>query len=230
MNKITGKKKIAVIPAYNEQDRVGRVVAEVLGYVDGVIVVDDASDDNTAGEAEAEGAEVIRLKHNMGAGYATRVGCDRAVREADLIITLDADGQHDPGDIPLLLDPVMAGVSDIVFGSRARNRNMPLVKRLGNSLMSRISRVLFKIEINDTLTGFHAFCSKCYPRLRWESDRYGVVSEFVYRVAESRLRYAEVPVQTIYTGKKAGMRKRDGLKSILYMLKWRFIGMGCKRP
>ncbi len=215
-------KKTAVIPAYNEQARIGRVIERTRRFVDEVIVVDDGSIDATASVAGGKGAHVISLRKNKGAGFATRAGCDFAVKTgADIIITLDADGQHDPDDIPHVLAPVLSGRAEVVFGIRPRDKRMPFSKRVANAFLSVFAGLLFGGDIQDALTGFHVFTRGAYKKLRWDSNDYGMVSEIVYRTVKHRLLSAQVTVQTIYIGKKNGMRKRDGLRLILLMLAWK---------
>lgn len=214
---------VAVIPAYNEEKTIGEVVINTKKYVDKVIVVDDNSQDTTYEKALNAGASVIKLNANKGVGFATRVGCDIACEEgADIIVTIDADGQHDPADIPKLIKTLKEEKLDIVFGSRRRNRHMPFIKRVGNFGLSLVVSFLFGINIKDSQTGFHAFTNEAYKKLRWSSSRYDAVSEFVVRTAKNKLKFREVEVKTIYTGKKIGMRKRDALKSFLKILWWRF--------
>jgi glycosyltransferase involved in cell wall biosynthesis len=213
---------IAVIPMYNEAERVRGVIEGALRHVDAVVAVDDQSQDSSYEVARKSGATVLRNHKNRGAGYTTRKGCDKAAEMgADIIITMDADGQHDPEDIPLMLEPLRGGDLDITFGSRRRDSNMPPVKRLGNWMLSSFARMIYRIGIRDSQTGFHAFTREAYPGLRWESDRYGVVSEFVMRVSKNKLRYREVEVKTIYNEKDIGMTKVDALKSVAQMIKWR---------
>lgn len=217
------KKISAVIPAYNEEKRIGTVIDEVRNFTEHIIIVDDCSDDNTADISINKGAHVIKLNSNRGAGFATRVGCDYAVDNgADIIITIDADGQHNPCDIPKLLDPLLRNEAEIVFGIRPRDIRMPLENRIGNALLCLTAKILFKSDIKDTLTGFHAFKSSCYQNLRWNSGGYGVVSEIVYKTMQHNLKYKQVLVETIYNGKRNGMKKRHGIKSIFLMMKWRF--------
>jgi len=216
------KKTIAVIPAFNEAKRIGSVISETKKHVDEVIVVDDHSKDNTAAVAKKSGVITIRLATNMGAGMATRIGCDIAVeKDADVIVTLDADGQHSPDDIPKLIKELNKQGLDIVFGSRPRNKNMPFMKCVGNFGLSLVANFLFGVNIKDSQTGFHAFTKNAYTNLRWSSNRYGIVSEFVANVGKNKLKYKEVKVKTIYTDKIAGMRKRDAVKSVIDMVKWR---------
>jgi glycosyltransferase involved in cell wall biosynthesis len=213
---------IVVIPALNESKRIAKVIGQTLSMVDEVIVVDDHSQDPTFEVAKKKGAKSIRLATNMGAGFATRLGCDIACsNEADVIITLDADGKHDPAEIPKLVKTLQKGKYDIVFGSRPRDKNMPWIKRIGNSGLSWIASFLFGVNISDSQTGFHAFTKESYPKIRWESERYGMVSEFIMNVGKHRLSYKEVPIKTIYTDKQTGMSKIDALKSAFSMLSWR---------
>jgi len=215
-------KTIAVIPAFNESKRIELVIKKTKKFVDEVIVVDDHSRDNTYDIAKKAGATATRLISNMGAGFATRIGCDLAIKnKADIIITLDADGQHDPEEIPKLLKTLQEYNLDIVFGSRPRNENMPKIRRLGNWGLSFIAKVLFNSNVKDTQTGYHAFTSKAYPMIRWSSSRYGVVTEFAVNVAKNGLRCKEVEVKTIYVDKNFGMRKRDAVRATISMLKWR---------
>ncbi len=216
-------KTIAAIPAYNESSRIRPVIQKAKKYVDEVIVVDDHSRDNTLQVAKEAGAIAVRLVTNMGAGFATRTACDIAVeRGADFIITLDSDGQHDPAEIPQMIKPLTKGY-DVVFGCRPRDQNMPAVKRLGNWGLTIISKLLFGINVNDSQSGFRAFTADAFKRIRWESDRYGMVSEFVSNTAKSKVKWCEVSIKTIYNDKKWGMRKRDALRAVIAMLKWRLF-------
>lgn len=212
-----------VIPAYNEGERILKVIDATAKYAENIIVVNDCSVDNTSAVSRSVNAIVVDLPVNSGAGYATRVGCDLALSKgAKIIVTIDADGQHNPDEIPKLVNVLLNENLDIVFGFRPRNNEMPFINKIGGTLLYKLSNFLFKVDIKDTQTGFHAFTSECYLKLRWTSNRYAFVSELVYRISESKLRYKEVTVQTIYNDKKGGMRKRDGIKSILLMLLWRF--------
>lgn len=213
---------IAVIPAYNEATRIAPVIKNVLRHVNAVLVVNDCSTDNSAQVAETAGARVINMPVNGGAGSATRAGCEQAIdMGADIIITIDADGQHDPDEIPKLVNHLLQHQLDIVFGGRPRTPNMPFENRVGNHLLSVVSGILFHVKVNDILTGFHAFTAEAFEKLKWKSNRYSFVSEIVYRVYVHHLKYAEVPVTTIYHDKKKGMRKRDGIKTLFLLLLWK---------
>lgn len=212
----------AVIPAFNEANRIKEVVHKTRDFVDEIIIINDCSSDNTSEIAKSTGVIVIDLPKNKGAGYATRAGCDKAIdNNADLIVTLDADGQHCAEDIPHLVNKIIEGKHDIVFGYRIKDKSMPIIKKTGNSLLAFLSLVLFRVKLKDALTGFHVFTSGAYPKIRWESERYGFILEYVYRVNKSKLNYAEVKVKTIYFDKNYGMGIKDGLKAILLLFFWR---------
>lgn len=216
-------KLIAVIPAYNEQGNVAKVVEGVKKYIADIIVVNDCSNDNTSEVAKATGVKVIDLPENRGVGYATRIGCQEAIRcGADIIITLDADGQHCPDDIPELINEMHNKNADIVFGYRLKDKTMPLEKKMGNHILSLMHRILLNIVLKDALTGFHAFRVSSFDKIQWESDRYGFITELVYIVYKNKLSFGEAKIKTIYLDKKNGMTIKDGLKSVMLLLIWKF--------
>ena len=134
-------KIVAVIPAYNEGTRVANVVQSAKEYVHDIIIIDDGSSDDTVDAARKSGAIVLQHIENCGAGAATMTGID-AAREmgADIIVTLDADEQHNPEDIPALLGPVISGDADIVFANRFGQKNtIPLIRRVFNAIGNMIT-------------------------------------------------------------------------------------------
>jgi len=212
----------AVIPAFNEAGRIKDVVDKTRYFVDEIIVVNDCSADNTSEIAKSTGVIVIDLPQNRGAGYATRTGCDKAVENmADLIVTLDADGQHCAEDIPDLVDKIIEGKHDIIFGYRIKDKSMPAIKKIGNSILAFMSLMLFRVKLKDALTGFHVFTREAYPKIRWDAERYGFILEYVYKVNKGKLNYAEVKVKTIYCNKNHGMSIKDGVKAVFLLFMWR---------
>jgi glycosyltransferase involved in cell wall biosynthesis len=135
----------AVIPAYNEEKTIEAVVRGALGYVDEVIVVDDGSTDDTARIAEEAGARVLKQR-NAGVLRAT----ERGLREAtgEVIVTLDADGQHDPAEIPMLVEPIVRGEADLVMGVR------PELPYLSERILTSLTSM--RVPIGDASTGFRA--------------------------------------------------------------------------
>jgi len=215
-------KIIAVIPAFNEAEKIKEVIDKTKKHVSEVIVVNDGSSDNTSELASQSNVSVIDIVTNKGAGFATRAGCDFAVKNgADIIVTIDADGQHCADDIPDVLNKLIIEEVDIVFGYRISDSKTPFVKKLGNKIIVFLSRLLFGVKLKDVLTGFHAFKSGAYPLLRWDSDRYCFGPEFVYRIHKNKLSFDEVKIKTIFFDNNDGMKISDGIKSILLLFMWR---------
>lgn len=192
---------VAVIPAYNEATRVGRIVAAAKQHVDTVLVIDDGSADATADVAREAGAIVVRHALNCGAGAATMTGITAArMLRADAVITLDGDEQHDPGDIPALLAPIHAGTADIVFGNRFGQRNsIPFIRRLFNAIGNIVSFVATGKWVGDSQCGFKAFGPRALVDVSIRMNGYEFCTEIVREAAAHRWRTAEVPVKVIYS-------------------------------
>jgi len=168
-------KTVVVIPAFNEGSRIKHVLLKSSKYVDNVVVVDDGSTDNTFEVSSGIAENIITLRHkiNLGKGAAMKTGCEVAIKiGADIIILMDADGQHKPEDIPRFIESIKNEKNDIVFGSRKIGKDMPLVMMLGNKFLSIAASFLFKIYIADTQSGFRAMRADVYPKIKWNSARY----------------------------------------------------------
>jgi len=160
---MTGARVVAVVPAYNESGAVGRVVDEIRAACPEaeVVVVDDASTDETAAVAEARGATVLRLPFNVGIGGAVQTGFRYALEEGfDRAVRLDGDGQHDASEIPTLFAPLERGEADLVIGSRfvdgVGTYRPPLARRLGIRVFARLVSLLGGQRVTDTTSGFIA--------------------------------------------------------------------------
>jgi glycosyltransferase involved in cell wall biosynthesis len=218
-------KIIAVVPALNEEKNIGKVVKETKKYVHEVIVVDDGSSDNTRKVAEDNGALVVKHLVNMGLGFSLMTGSEAAVeRGADIIVTIDADGQHDPAEIPKIIGELVKYDLDIVIASRPTSKEMPLVKKMGNTFLYLTSKALFNVDVKDTQSGFRAFTAEALEKLRWTSSRYPVASEIVKNIGKNNLKYKEVPIKTVYHDVYKGTTIIDGLKIFLNMILWRLKG------
>ena len=215
------KKKIfAVIPAYNEEKHIYDVVKKTKNYADSVIVVDDGSRDNTKKTAEDAGAIVLSHLVNLGKGAAAKTGCDYAFEsKADIIILIDADGQHDPKEIPRFLESLTK--NDIVLGSRKINRNMPFVLRFGNWFINKAIKFLYGIKIIDSQCGYRAFASNIYSVLRWKASDYSMESEMIAKIGKYKLKYEEIPIETIYSDRYKGTTVIDGFKIVFNLITWR---------
>ena len=212
----------AIIPAFNEAKRIGAVIEEAKKYVPLLIVIDDGSDDKTSQVAEKAGALVLRHRLNLGKGAAMTTGASAAfLLGAEAIIYLDADGQHDPKQIPAFIDELQQG-KEIVFGKRDLSNNMPIVRLLGNRFAASLINFCFGIYRPDMLCGFFALTKEAYEKVRWDSARYGVETEIVARTGRSKIKYGEVPVETIYIDKYKGVTIFDALGVLFNIPRWFF--------
>ncbi len=147
----------AVIPAYNEEGRVGKVVEETLRYVDEVIVVDDGSQDRTREEATWAGAKVVANRFEKGYIGAIKTGFLEA--SGEIVVTLDADGEHDPADIPKLVEPILSGRADLVLGRRS------VIPRPSERLLNLLARLCVP-GVRDTGTGFRTLRTDLARKLK----------------------------------------------------------------
>ena len=210
----------AVIAAKNEEKYISNVVKETNKYVDKVVVVDDGSTDSTKQKAEKIGAVVLRHVVNMGKGSAIKTGCEYAIgKGADLIVLLDADGQHEPKEIPKFVSALKK--SDIIFGFRRRDKNMPLVLKFGNWAIDTATYLLYGVKIKDSQCGFRAFRASIYNKIKWQSSNYSMESEMIANAGKKRLKYSEIEISTIYSDKYKGTTIIDGIKIVMNMFWWR---------
>lgn len=220
-------KIVAVIPAYNEGTRVGNVVEEAKRFVNTVIVVDDGSDDNTADIAEKAGAVVMRHIENCGAGAATMTGIDAArVLGAEVIVTLDADEQHSPEDIPALLNPIEADEADIVFANRFGQKNrIPLIRRLFNGIGNVITFAVTGKWVSDSQCGFKVFGPKAVAQIDLRMSGYEFCTEIVRECAQHRWRVVQVPAKVLYSEYTLakGQSFANGIRTALKILLRSFL-------
>ncbi|MFC1754981.1 glycosyltransferase family 2 protein [Thermoproteota archaeon] len=216
-------KLFVIIPAYNEGKRIGPVLEKVKKYSKNIIVVDDCSKDDTSEQARKKKVIVLSNNPNAGKGVALKKGCDYALKKgAKTIIVMDADGQHEPKDIPRFLKALDG--NDIVFGSRKIDKNMPSVFKFGNWFINKTTTLLSGIKLVDTQSGFRAFTANTYRKIRWKSTRYSVESEMILRVGAKKLRYNEIFIKTIYHDSSKGTTVWDGIKIVANMIKWKIKG------
>ncbi len=188
-----------VIPAYNEAKTIGKIVTACKSYGT-VIVVDDGSTDDTSLIAKENGAITLTQPVNMGVGFTTTTGNDYAINKlkCDIVINIDADGQHSPDIIPKLLEKIKEG-NDFVFGSRMKNNEeMPFIKKIGNDFITSLNNLIFETKISDTQTGLRAFTRSAYKKLNLQADGYSICSEFVCEVGRNKFKYSEVAIKASY--------------------------------
>jgi polyprenyl-phospho-N-acetylgalactosaminyl synthase len=218
---------LAVIPAYNEATRIGAVVSAAQAHVSEVIVVDDGSTDATGRNAAAAGARVIRHMDNCGPGAATMTGIEAArLRGAAVIITLDADEQHDAGDIPALLQPIERGEADVVFGDRFAMRNhVPLIRRVFNALGNVVTLLATGRWVHDSQCGFKAFGPRAVRDIHLRMNGFEFCTEIVREAVQHRWRIAQVPVKVLYSAYTLakGQSFANGMKTAFKILLRSFL-------
>jgi len=186
------------IPAFNEEQTIARVVLEAQKFAARVVVCDDGSIDYTAKIAESLGADVVKHEKNGGYGASIRSLFERAHElNADVFVTLDADGQHEPNEIPAVIKPILEGAADIVIGSRFVNENgtaeMPLYRQLGAKLITKIVNGTSKNGVTDSQSGFRAYSHLALDRLNFFEDGMGASVEILLKASKQDLRVVEVP-------------------------------------
>ena len=192
-----------VIPAYQAAATIGEVVRATLEILPtaNVIVVDDGSSDGTGDKGLGIRAVLVTLPRNRGKGVALRTGIGRACADgAEVIVTIDADGQHPAREIPRLLQPIAEGTADLVLGARARNGAMPISRRLTNWLSATLASRIGRQVIRDAQTGFRAFTGAggLAERVRPAGDRYEFEANFLLEALRAGYRVTSVEVPTIY--------------------------------
>lgn len=221
-----------VIPAYNEENRIGKVLDGVIKAAKNaigdfeIIVVDDGSTDNTSKIAEKYGVTALRHPVNRGVGAALVTGFKKAIMNgSDFVITIDADEQHAPEEIGKIAAPVINGEADVVIGSRfyKKNESMPLLKKFGNSMLNLITHLLYGYSCTDTQCGYRAFNKKAIEKMNLTIDRYGIMSEMLGEIKRNKLRLKEVPVSTRYLDKSKGTNVFDGFKIAFDLIIRRFL-------
>lgn len=195
---------VIVIPAYNEERFIGTVVLKSLRLADAVVVVDDGSVDCTAEVAEAAGAVIVRHAQNRGKGVALNTGFRRARElDPDVVVTIDADGQHVPEELPLVTEPVLEGHADIVVGSRYLDEKsqVPVHRIWGHHVFNFMTNQVSGVRLTDSQSGFRAFSQKALRALSFASNSFSVESEMQFLASQHNLRTVEVPITIHYHDK-----------------------------
>jgi len=220
------KKVTIVIPAYNEAEVIADVIEEVQAAgAYQIIVVDDGSRDNTYDTAASyPGIIALRHKINRGKGAATKTGIVAANRlGADMVVTMDGDGQHDPTDIEALIRPIVDGSCDVVLGTRPKVKGeMPVIKIIANKIGNLVTWLLYGLHVSDSQSGFRAYSRYAATIIDTKADKYEYDSKVIREINNNRLRFAEVPIQVRYTEYSMGKPQKqgfvNGLKTLVRMI------------
>ena len=217
-----------VVPAYNEAPRLGATLTRVCARWPDVVVVDDGSTDATCDVALAHPVWLLRHPLNAGAGAATRTGIEFALsRGANVVVTLDADGQHDPADVERLIAPVLEGRADLTLGSRflGTTVGMPASRRLLLRAAIWFTWLTAGVKLTDAHNGLRSFSRDAAIRIRITQSRMAHASEIIAQIRTLRLRCVEVPVTVTYTaGTLAkGQRSSGAFKIVLELVLGRIV-------
>lgn len=216
-----------IIPAYNEENIMGVVLQELLSRGFYLVIVDDGSTDKTYHIAssliENNPGRGYLYHHpiNRGLGATLKTGIEACLKKnAELMVTFDADGQHDPDDILSVCLPIIKGEADAVIGVREFN-DMPPVKKISNQLMNLITWIFYGAHVKDSQSGLRAFNNKAALALDIESREYDISSEIIREIKNKNLRMEEVPIKTIYTdyALSKGTNLKVGLKILVKMIR-----------
>ena len=191
---------IACIPAFNEEKNIFNLVNDVSKYVNSVIVCDDGSTDDTVNEAKKSGAFVISNDKNLGKGAALKSLFDFARHSnADVIITIDGDGQFLPEEIPKLTKDIEDGKSDIVIGYRFETeKDMPSYRKIGNKVLDELSKKASNLNLRDTQSGFRAYSKKAIEKINFTHNGFVADSEILIDASTKDLTISEQHVTVLY--------------------------------
>jgi glycosyltransferase involved in cell wall biosynthesis len=217
-------RRIAIVPAFNEEGAVGRVIDGILAYDQGleIVVVDDGSSDRTADVARARGAHVLRLPFNLGIGGAVQTGFRYAFENGfDLAVRLDGDGQHDPQQLDAVVAPVLCGDVDIAVGSRylseSEGYQSSAPRRIGIRILASTVSLLTRQRITDPTSGFQALNRKAITLFAADYPHDYPEVEALVLVVRHRLRLCEVPVAM--RPRTTGQSSIRAASSVYYMVK-----------
>ncbi|PIZ49396.1 glycosyltransferase family 2 protein [Candidatus Woesearchaeota archaeon CG_4_10_14_0_2_um_filter_57_5] len=222
--RIAHLKRVAIVPAYNEEQTIAKVIKDLKaeGFV--VLVINDSSADATAAVARKAGATVYSHPINRGLGGALGTGFAAALaNDADILVTVDADGQHLARDARRVADTVASGY-DAVIGSRligTETEGMPFVRKAGNRVLNILTYLLFGVRCSDTQSGLRGFSRAGAQKISIRTNRMEVSSEIIKEIGRNKLRTTEIPIKAIYTdySLRKGQRTLNGIR-IMGQLFW----------
>ena len=203
-----------VIPAYNEARVITDVIFEVQAAGDyKIIVIDDGSRDDTFQRAAScPGVVSLRHKINRGKGAATKTGIVAANKlGADIVVTIDGDGQHDPLDIENVIRPIADGECEVVLGTRRKKKGeMPFLKIIANKIGNTITWFLYGIHVSDSQSGFRAYSRFAAGIIDTKADKYEYDSKVIREINNNRLSFQEMPIKVRYTEYSIGKKQKQG--------------------
>ena len=197
--------KITVgIPAYNEEKNIAKIISQIKDVTQSIIVCDDHSTDDTNKITKALGADVITHPKNMGYGSAIKSIFAKAKEiDSDVLVTMDADGQHRIEDLKKILEPVLSGTVDICIGSRFLEKNVenvPSYRKVGIKVLTKLTNVSLKESITDSQSGFRGYTKKAISEITPTESGMAISNEILLKASSLNLRIGEVPIVVLYDG------------------------------
>jgi len=200
---------IACIPAFNVGNQIAEVIKKSQKYVDKVIVCDDGSEDDTYLNAKLSGAIVLKHDKNLGKGAALQTLFQKAKDlQADIIVTIDGDGQFLPEEIPVLIEPIKIEQFDVVIGNRFLDtKEMPTYRKAGNKILDKFTKLAANLPFEDTQSGFRAYSKNALEKISFFTNGFGVDSEILIDAVNKDLKITEKNITVIYnTGDKTSTK------------------------
>jgi len=220
-----------LIPVYNEAKTIRPTIERVqaTSYEKEIIIVDDGSDDGTREELKQidQNIKVLLHEKNRGKGAAIQTALQHAT--GDILLIQDADMEYDPSDYPQLLEPIVSGKADVVFGSRflggGAHRVLYFWHSLGNRFLTLLANMLNDLNMTDMETGYKVFTREVQKAIKIRSNRFGFEPEFTAKVARKRFRIYEVPISYYGRGYREGKKItwRDGFAALFWIFRYRFF-------
>jgi len=189
------------IPAFNEEENIGKVIVSLKKITNHIIVCDDGSTDLTKKIAEGLGAKVISHKKNMGYGEAIKSIFNEAKKEgSDILVTFDADGQHRSEDVKNILKPILDQQAEIVIGSRflKNETDMPNYRKMGVKFLTKVTNMSIKENLTDSQSGLRAYQKKVLQNISLTDSGMGISTEILIKSHQNKFRIGEVPIQILY--------------------------------
>jgi dolichol-phosphate mannosyltransferase len=218
----TKQKIVVVIPAFNEEKYIRKVITKVKKFINPIIVVDDCSTDQTSAIVLSMAVHMLRHSINLGKGAAMKTGCEYSFKylNADAVIFIDGDDQHDPKHLPEFIQKLNAG-NNLVFGIRNFSKEMPIIRIMANKFASTLIKLLFGVYISDIPCGYKAITKQAYKLVKWDTADYGVESEIAARTAKLKLPFDTVQINTTYHDYDRGMTALDVFRITTKLVEWR---------
>lgn len=201
--------KLACIPAFNVQEQISDVIIKSLKIVDRVIVCDDGSTDQTSEFAKNSGATVLKHDKNLGKGEALKTLFEYAKKlDADIIVTIDGDGQFLPEEMEFLIEPISNSNFDIVIGNRfSKLEEMPQYRKIGNKMLDKFTKIAADLPFSDSQSGFRSYSKNAIHEIKFTSKGFGVDSEILIDAFHKELKITERNVTVLYdTGYKTSTK------------------------